>query len=86
MPNDRLVRERERRELTGMPTSTWYDAIAAGLAPPGVRIGRHAVAWPLSELTVLNSARIAGKSDDEIRRLVARLVAARAHALDEQVV
>ncbi len=82
MEIDRLVRERERRQLTGIPTSSWYELVRDGLAPPGVRLGRYAVAWPQSELAALNAARIAGRSDDEIRALVKRLVAARANALD----
>ena len=83
MEIDRLVRERERRQLTGIPTSSWYEFVRDGLAPSGVRLGGHyAVAWPQSELAALNAARIAGRSDDEIRALVKRLVAARANALD----
>ena len=82
MEIDRLVREPERKQLTGIHTSSWYEQIADGLAPPGVRLSERAVAWPYSELAALNAARIAGKSDDEIRRLVSNLVAARARALD----
>jgi len=82
MDIDRLIREPERAHVTGIPRSSWYDLIDRGLAPGGVRLGRYAVAWPASELDALNRARIAGKSDDEIRRLVAKLVAARAAALD----
>jgi hypothetical protein len=25
LPTDRLVRERQRRDITGLPTSSWYD-------------------------------------------------------------
>lgn len=75
---ERMVREPERREITGDPTSTWYEKQADGLAPPAIRIGKRAVAWPLSELVALNAARIAGKSEDEIRALVKRLLVARA--------
>ncbi len=82
MEIDRLIRERERRQLTGTPTSSWYELVRDGLAPSGVRLGGCAVAWSQSELAALNAARIAGRSDDEIRALVKRLVAARANALD----
>ena len=82
LAKNRLVREKERRVLTGVPTSSWYSLIANGLAMPGVRIGRYAVAWPEQELLTLNAARIAGRSDDEVRQLVKRLVAQRSHALD----
>jgi prophage regulatory protein len=33
----------------------------------------RAVGWPENEVFVLNAARIAGKSDDEIRQLVIKL-------------
>jgi prophage regulatory protein len=42
-----------------------------------VQIGARAVGWPDSELEALNAARIAGKTDDEIRALVVKLEAAR---------
>lgn len=84
MSIDRLVRERERRQLTGIPTSTWYELIDRGLAPPGVRLGKQSVAWPESELATLNAARIAARSDDEIRKIVHRMVDARIRALENR--
>jgi prophage regulatory protein len=51
--------------------------IQQGLFTPPVPIGARAVGWPADELAALNAARIAGKSDDEIRALVAKLEAAR---------
>ncbi len=82
MQINRLIREPERRELTGIPTSSWYELIRDGLATPGVRLGRYSVGWPASELATINAARIVGHSDDQIRALVKKLVAARANALD----
>jgi len=38
-----------------------------------IKIGERASAWPESEIAAINAARIAGKSNDEIRRLVADL-------------
>jgi prophage regulatory protein len=38
-----------------------------------VRIGSRSVAWPRHETEAINAARLAGKSDAEIRELVARL-------------
>jgi prophage regulatory protein len=35
------------------------------------------VGWPASEVSAINTARIAGKTDDEIRVLVVKLEAAR---------
>ena len=51
-----------------------------GLYTPPIKIGPRASAWPDDEVEILNAARIAGKSDQEIRELVCKLVAARAWA------
>ena len=56
---DRFVRERERREITGVPTSTWYELMGEGEAPKPVNIGPRAVAWQLSELIAWQQLRIA---------------------------
>ncbi len=62
---------------TGKPRTTVYREIQDGLLPPGVRIGERAVAWPDDEVDAINLARLRGKSNDEIKQLVAELVAAR---------
>jgi prophage regulatory protein len=51
-----------------------------GLWPKQVSLGARAVGWPESEVQAMNSARIAGKSDEAIRALVAQLEAARKDA------
>ena len=65
---------------SGYSRSTIYLRISQGLWPRPVHLGARAVGWPASEIEVLNTARIAGRSDEEIRALVARLVAARKEA------
>ena len=55
-----------------------YNAIKAGLFTAGVAIGQRAKGWPLYEVQAINAARIAGKSDAELRELVKRLHAKRA--------
>jgi prophage regulatory protein len=42
-----------------------------------VSLGGRAVGWPAHEVATLNAARIAGKPDNEIRKLVVQLEAAR---------
>ncbi len=42
----------------------------------------RASAWPAHELAAINAARIAGKSDDQIRRLVIDLIVARSAGCD----
>ncbi len=55
-----------------------YNAINAGLVTKPVPIGARAVGWPDYEVEAINAARIAGKTDDEIRALVEHLQGQRA--------
>jgi prophage regulatory protein len=54
-----------------------YNAIKTGLFTKPVPIGQRAVGWPDYEVDAINAARIAGKSEAEIRELVMRLHAKR---------
>lgn len=54
-----------------------YNAIKAGLFTTGVAIGQRSVGWPDTEIYAINAARIAGKSETEIKELVIRLHAKR---------
>ncbi|MEP6605784.1 MAG: AlpA family phage regulatory protein [Nitrosospira sp.] len=58
---------------SGLSRSTIYLRISQRLWTRPVRLGARAVGWPASEVAALNAARIAGKSDEEIRALVAKL-------------
>lgn len=58
-----------------------YNAIRDGLFTKPVRIGQRAVGWPDQEVRAICAARIAGKSEREIRELVARLHTKRADFL-----
>jgi len=62
---------------SGYSRSTIYLRITQGLWTKQVSLGPRCVGWPASEVAALNAARIAGKSDTEIRELVAKLEAAR---------
>jgi prophage regulatory protein len=57
--------------------SSHYSDIAAGLWTRPVKTGARSIAWPEHEIDALNAARLAGKSDEEIRAVVAALHAAR---------
>lgn len=65
------------QSLSGDPRSTIYRRVKEGLWTRPVKIGRRSVGWPESEVAALNSARIAGKSEEEIRSLVKKLEADR---------
>ena len=62
---------------SGASRSTIYLRIQQGLWPKPVRLGPRSVGWPASEVAAINDARIADKTDDEIRVLVIKLEAAR---------
>lgn len=62
---------------TGLARPTIYLRIKDGLFPQPVKLSERAVAWPESEVSSLNDARISGKSDAEIRALVSSLQAKR---------
>lgn len=64
----------------GLSRSTIYLRISQGLWPKPVALGPRAVGWPDTEVAAINAARIAGKTDDEIRQIVANLEAARGNA------
>lgn len=59
--------------ITGLGRSTIYMYIAKGIWTTPVRLGPHAVGWPESEVHELMRARIAGSSEEGIRRLVSQL-------------
>jgi prophage regulatory protein len=62
---------------TGLSRSTLYLRIAHGVFTHPVSLGGRAVGWPAHEVEAVNTARIAGKPDAEIRALVAQLESAR---------
>ena len=58
-----------------------YTAIKAGLFTQPVQIGQRSVGWPDYEVKAINTARIAGKSEADLRELVNRLHAKRTDAM-----
>ena len=76
-----ILRRKQVEAETGYSRSTIYLRISQGLFIKPVSLGARAVGFPAGEVAALNAARIAGKSDVDIRALVARLQAARAAAL-----
>lgn len=72
-----ILRLRATTGSNGLSRSTTYLRIKQGLWPSPISLGGRAVGWPAHEVKAVNAARIAGKSDDEIRQLVAQLEASR---------
>ena len=58
---------------SGLSRSTIYLRIVQGLWTKPISLGARAVGWPSREVEAINAARIAGKSDQEIRALVVKL-------------
>ena len=68
-----ILRRKQVQAESGYSRSTIYLRIAQGLWPKPVSLGARAVGWPAGEVSAVNAARIADKSDDDIRALVASL-------------
>ncbi len=75
-----ILRRKQVEAETGYSRSTIYLRISQGLFIKPVSLGARAVGFPAGEVTALNAARIAGKSEADIRALVAKLQAARTAA------
>ena len=72
-----ILRRKQVQVESGYSRSTIYLRITQGLCTKPISLGVRAVGWPAREISALNAARIAGKSDDDIRALVTRLEAER---------
>lgn len=75
-----LLRTKDVCAVTGMARPTLYQAMAEGLWPRPIKLGEKSSAWPARECNAVLAARIAGRTNDEIRELVAELMAARSNA------
>lgn len=72
-----ILRLPDVRAKSGLSRSTIYLRISQGLWTRPVNLGGRAVGWPDSEVATLNAARIAGRSNEEVRNLVVELEAGR---------
>lgn len=65
--------EAVKAETGNRSNASIYGAAREGLFTKPVKIGPRAVGWPSEEVRAINAARIAGKSNDDIKALVNRL-------------
>lgn len=79
--SQKILRLPAVKSESGLSRSTVYLRITQGLWTRPVSLGARAVGWPASEVATLNAARIAGKTNQEIRALVAKLETARKAAI-----
>jgi len=70
----RLPQVCERRACS---RASLYRAVAAGTFPPPIRRGRRTSVWVASEVDTILAAEVAGMPPEELRALVARVVADR---------
>ena len=75
----KILRASQDQEATGLPRSSFYSHVAKGLLPPSIQLGPRSVGWVETEINAVNVARILGKTDEEIKSLVMRLVKERVH-------
>lgn len=76
-----LLRRPEVLQRLGRSSTALDNDIKAGVVTPQVDYGPRMKAWPSDEIEAIIDARVAGKSDEEVRKLVRHLVAARKDAV-----
>ena len=72
-----LERLHDLIKRSGRSRSSIYSDIQAGTMVPPIKIGLRSSAWLQSETDAVLSARISGKTPEEIKCLVRELIAAR---------
>lgn len=70
---NKILRLPDVKAACGLSRSSVYLRISQGLWPKPISLGGRAVGWPASDVEAVNAARIAGKSDEDIRQLVLKL-------------
>jgi len=68
-----ILRLPEVLKARGRSKPSHYEDIQNGLFTRPVLLGGRSVGWPEAEVRAINQARIAGKTEDQIRDLVAQL-------------
>jgi len=74
MTKNTMMRRKQAAKEWGLCVSQTYVQEAKGLIPEFISIGTRAKAIPAREVDAVNAARIAGKSDNEIREVVKQLM------------
>ena len=65
MVKNRLVREPERRAITGLSRTHWWRLEGQGVVPRRRQIGMNSVGWSLRELLEwIDSRPVVGASDE----------------------
>ena len=70
----KLIRINEVAAISGLKRSTIYAYISDGIFPSQIKLGKRCAAWVESEVLAFLQARIAGKTEQEIKELVQQLL------------
>ena len=73
----KLLKLEDVVKMTGIPRSTLYERLNAGTFPKPIRLGKRSPRWLLDDVQAIFDAWFAGKSDDEVKKIVAQLHADR---------
>jgi prophage regulatory protein len=76
----RILRGPAVGDIMAESKSTRHNRVAQGLLTRPISLGPRAVGWPEHEVQAIIAARIAGKSEADIKSLVTSLMAARKNA------
>lgn len=79
----KLIKLSEIINTYPLSESTIFRQISAGTFPPAINLGCRSTAYLSSEIEVVMAARIAGKSENELQKLVNDLVSKRPNLLEE---
>jgi prophage regulatory protein len=72
-----IARIGKASEALARSRATLYRDIKDKLLPPPFRLGSRSVGWLESEISVIQAARCAGKTEYEIRLIVENLIKSR---------
>ncbi|MEP1446266.1 MAG: AlpA family phage regulatory protein [Paraglaciecola sp.] len=78
---DKLIVNRKPEVLKrlGISKTTFHNRINQNLLPPPISLGDRAVGYLQHEIDTVLAAMVAGKSDSDLKMLVAELVTQRQH-------
>ena len=74
---EEMLRERQALVRLGLSHGPFWKQQKDGLLPRPVKMSARTSRWPASEIAAVIAARIAGKSEEEIRTLVSQIEAKR---------
>ena len=72
-----FIRQPAVTAMTGLSRSVLYAHVQRGLFTPPIHLGPQTAVWPRHEINAINAARLASKSEDEIREVVKAMIADR---------